>query len=70
MGEVSSLDQQNKELLSRLVIGLQPTKTRAELDSSTVLLETRSCLKQIFYEYHPLTTYQDARRVRLVDGLV
>ena len=29
------------------VIGLQPTKTRAELDSSTVL-------KQIFYEYHPL----------------
>ena len=29
------------------IIGLQPTKTRAELDSSTVL-------KQIFYEYHPL----------------
>ena len=27
--------------------GLQPTKTGAELDSSTVL-------KQIFYEYHPL----------------
>ena len=27
------------------IIGLQPTKTRAELDSSTVL-------KQIFYEYH------------------
>ena len=29
------------------LIGLQPIKTRAELDSSTVL-------KQIFYEYHPL----------------
>ena len=29
-------------------IGLQPIKTRAEWDSSTVL-------KQIFYEYHPLT---------------
>ena len=29
-----------------IVIGLQSTKTRAELDSSTVL-------KQIFYEYHP-----------------
>ena len=55
-----------------LLIGLQPIKTRAEMDSSTVYL------KQIFYEYHrPLkfyltiyrfTTYQDARRVGLVDG--
>ena len=30
------------------LIGLQPTKTRAELDSS----------KQIFYEYHPLSIAQ------------
>ena len=82
-----------KPRITNFVIGLQPNKTRAELDSSTVL-------KQIFYEYHPLTilaprrnslmipkrynkfdivkmltlsyrftTYQDARRVRLVDGL-
>ena len=32
-----------------LVVGLQPTKTRAELDLLTVLN-----LKQIFYEYHPM----------------
>ena len=30
-------------------VSLQPTKTRAELDSLTVLY-----LKQIFYKYHPL----------------
>ena len=30
------------------IIGLQPTKTRAKLDSLTVLY-----LKQIFYDYHP-----------------
>ena len=33
-----------------IFLGLQPTKMRAELDSSTVL-------KQIFYEYHPLKQY-------------
>ena len=36
--------------LSNDLVGLQPTKTRVELDSSMVLYY----LRQIFYEYHPL----------------
>ena len=47
------------ELDSSTVIGLQPIKTRAEWDSSTVIL------KQIFYEYHPLS-----RRSYTFDGFV
>ena len=34
-----------------IVVGLQPTKTGAELDSSTVSIKY---LEQIFYEYYPL----------------
>ena len=48
VNEHNSLGSPGNHLLAFKIlnIGLQPTKTRAELDSSTVYL------KQIFYEYH------------------